>query len=483
MTPTNLLVITSDEHNKRHLGCYGSDMVQTPNLDRLAEMGTRFTNAYTPSPICMPARAALATGRYLYETENWDNGSAYRGTEADSWGHRLSDQGHNAPTYGKLHYHPECNSGYDEHLPLHAKLAEDGYIGAVASWLGEDAPIAKGLRKEILGAEAGEFGYTRYDRSIAEAASEWLKSHELTDKPWCTYVSFTYPHYPFVAPKEYVDLYDPDAIELPVNWEQKDWSDHPALKYKRHKMGLDVPVSEAEMRHAMAVYFGMVTFLDAQVGKVLDALAESPFAYNTRIIYSSDHGEMLGEHGFWFKGTMHEGSAGIPMIFAGPDVPQNHVCNTPVSLIDVYPTAVASVGAQFTNADANLNGRDLVQIANAPDESRAVMSSYHSVGAKSSTFMIMDGRWKYIESVGYPARLFDLETDPEELSDLANDPAYADKLSDCAQTMRSFCDPEVVEAKVQAHRKANVERMGGVETLKGKMGNNRPFTPAPEKFG
>jgi len=331
MTPANLLVICSDEHNKRFLGCYGHEMVQTPNLDRLAAMGTRFANAYTPSAICMPARAALATGRYCHEIGCWDNGSPYRGTEADSWGHRLNQQGFEANTFGKLHFHPESDHGYDVNLPLWAKSAEEGYVGAIASWLGEHQPTMGGLRKEVLAAEAGEFGYTRYDRAIAEAAADWIGSRKPTDNPWCSFVSFTYPHYPFLAPAEYVNLYDPADVPLPINWQREQWDNHPGVQWKREKMGLDGGFTEAEIRQTIAVYFGMISFMDAQVGRVLDALADSPYANNTRIVYTSDHGDMLGEHGMWFKGTMHEGSAGIPMLLAGPDVPQGHLCNTPVN--------------------------------------------------------------------------------------------------------------------------------------------------------
>ena len=124
MQSTNLLIICSDEHNKRFLGCYGHKLVQTPNLDRLAAMGTRFTSAYTPSPICMPARAAMATGRYPHQTTWWDNGTPYTGKGAESWGHRLNSQGFEANTFGKLHFHPESDHGYDVNLPMWAKSAE-----------------------------------------------------------------------------------------------------------------------------------------------------------------------------------------------------------------------------------------------------------------------------------------------------------------------------------------------------------------------
>ncbi|MEM9775285.1 MAG: sulfatase-like hydrolase/transferase [Chloroflexota bacterium] len=485
MEHTNLLVISSDEHNKRFLGCYGSEVISTPNLDKLAAMGTCFTNAYTPSPICMPARAALATGRYLYEIENWDNGTPYRGTEADSWGHRLSAQGHDAPTFGKLHFHPDSDSGFDEHLALHAKSAEQGYIGAIGSWLNKDQPPTRGLANEIRRAEIGEFGYTRYDRATAAAASDWITNRQPSDKPWCAFVSFTYPHYPFCAPAEFVNLYNPADLPLPVGWQEADWDMHPAIQVKREKMGLDGGFTEDEIRWVTAVYFGMISFMDAQVGKVLSALEASPYAENTRIVYTTDHGDMIGEHGMWFKGTMHEGSAGIPMIMTGPGVPQGHVCKTPVNLIDVYPTAIESVGAEYAAADSTVPGKNLVTIANAPDQDRTTYSEYHALGKTASTFMMRTAQYKLIEHIGYVPQLFDIVADPDEMNDLALDPAYADILDKLQTEMREQFDPEAVWEKVSAYQQENIKRLGGVENTLDILRNSpmkRPYTPAPPEF-
>ncbi|MFK7802316.1 MAG: sulfatase-like hydrolase/transferase [Anaerolineae bacterium] len=482
---TNLLVISSDQHNKRYLGCYGNETIQTPNLDKLAAMGTTFSNAYTPSPICMPARAALATGRYLHDIENWDNGTPYRGTEANSWGHRLRPQGHAAPTFGKLHFHPDGDSGYEEHLPLHAKSPESGYIGAIGSWLNEHQPSMGGLAQEIRRAEIGEFDYTRYDRATAAAASKWLINREPNDKPWCAFVSFTYPHYPFCAPAEYVNLYDPAKIILPDGWQGENWDMHPAIQVKRNKMGIDAGFTEEEVRWVMSVYFGMISFLDAQVGKVLAALEASPYAENTRIIYSTDHGDMLAEHGMWFKGTMHEGSAGVPLILTGPDVPQGHVCKTPVNLVDVFPTAVESVGAGYTGADSTLPGKNLITIANEPDQDRAVFSEYHALAKTSSTFMMRTMQYKLIEHIGYPPQLFDMLADPEEMVDLAQDSAYAETVGSLKAQMRQTFSPEAVGEKVSKTQKANIERLGGVEKTLEIIKNSpmrRPYTPAPSEF-
>ena len=479
MQPTNFLIICSDEHNKRFLG---HEMVQTPNLDRLAAMGTTFANAYTPSPICMPARAALATGRYCHEIGCWDNGSPYRGTEADSWGHRLNAQGVEANTFGKLHFHPESDHGYDVNLPLWANSAESGYVGAIASWLGEHQPTMGGLRKEVLSAEIGEFGYTRYDRATAAAAADWLRNRQPTDKPWCSFVSFTYPHYPFVAPAEFANMYDPADVPLPVNWQRENWDMHPAVVWKRKKMGLDAGFTEDEMRRTIAIYFGMISFMDAQVGRVLDALSATPYADNTRIIYTSDHGDMLGEHGMWFKGTMHEGSAGIPMILAGPDVPRGHICHTPVNLIDVFPTAVESTGCRYAKEDDAINGKNLVTIANEPDSDRATFSEYHSVATTAGNFMMRTARYKYVEYLGEASQLFDMIADPEESNNLALDPANADLVTAHANQMRAQFSPEEVDERVKTFQNAQLERLGGVETLLANWPKKRPYTPAPEGF-
>ena len=161
MEPTNSLVICSDQHNKFITGCYGNEFVQTPNIDRLARLGTRFNSAYTPSPICMPARACLATGRYCHEIGAWGNGSPYTGTHADTgeaiptWGHRLTEQGFDAVTVGKLHFHPDVESGYDERIPLHATLAKDGYGPAIWGWTKR---LAQGLWDFLRGADLAEHG-------------------------------------------------------------------------------------------------------------------------------------------------------------------------------------------------------------------------------------------------------------------------------------------------------------------------------------
>jgi choline-sulfatase len=477
--PTNILFINSDQHSKRVLGCYGNPVVQTPNLDALAARGTRFANAYCPTPICVPSRASLATGRYAHQIDSWDNAMPYVGTEAPSWGHRLTEQGHKVTTIGKLHYRSvEDPTGFpDQRLPMHVL---DG-VGDIFQCMRGEMP-AKSQRRYVEEAGAGEVEYTRYDRGIAREAVRWLTEEGRREtKPWALFVSFVYPHMPLVAPREYVDRYPPDSLPLPVQWRPEDWARHPALDLKRAMSGMDEPFDEPTIRRAIAAYYGMVTLLDDHVGQVLRALEASGQADTTLVVYSTDHGEQLGDHGQWWKSTMYEGSAGVPLILAGPGVPAGKVVNTNVTLVDCFPTIVEAVGARPAAADADLPGESLLRIANSPDRPRPAFSEYHASYSASGIFMLRTERYKYVHYVGMPPQLFDLLDDPDETRDLASDPAHAATLAACEHELRAICDPDEVDRRARADQRCRLDEAGGLEAvLRG--GVKVQYTPAPSEF-
>lgn len=490
-TPTNLLYICSDEHTAHVLGCYGNPVIRTPNLDALAARGTRFTSAYTPFPICVPARACLATGRYAHQLGIWDNGAPYTGLEAPSWGHRLTAQGHEVTTIGKLHYRAvEDDSGFpDQRLAMHVL---DG-VGDVFGLLRANSPVRPGsVRNPVEQAGPGESEYIRYDRGITAETERWLSAHtkstagsttgDFSDKPWALFVSLVTPHFPLIVPQEYFDLYPPESVPLPRCWTPETWSNHPAIQWKRRMQAIEEPFDEPTLRRAISAYYGMVTFLDEQIGRILNALAAAGLAESTRVIYSTDHGDMLGDHGLWWKSVMFEGSAGIPMIMAGPNVPAGKVVATPVSLVDVFPTILDGTGVALTPEDADLPGTSLLRIANAPDDgTRTVFAEYHASHSSTAYYLLRRGRLKYIHYVGYPPQLFDLHADPDEAHDLAADPAYASVLKDLESTLRDIVDPEAVDAAARADQKRRIDAAGGLETvLSG--GAKFNYTPAPKDF-
>ena len=477
MKPTNLLFILSDEHNKRVTGCYGHPMIRTPHLDALAARGTRFTSAYTNCPICVPARASFATGRYVHETRCWDNAIAYQGHPA-SWGHRLMEQGHPVTSIGKLHYqaHDARKNGFEEEiLPMHIVNGVGDLLGLIRDELPRRAGAAK------LGPEAGrgESDYTRYDRSIADEAVKWLKQSatQRAAKPWALYVGFVSPHFPLIAPPQFYDLYPEDRVPWPEMYARDERPRHPFTDAMRKCMCFDEPFDEAMVRRAIAAYFGLTSFLDDNVGKILRGLEETGLVDNTRVVYSSDHGDNLGTRGMWGKSTMYEESAGIPMIMAGPDVPAGKVCDTPVTLADGFPTFIHALGARRDPRDATLPGVSLLEIVNGAVPRRTILSEYHAAGAATASYMIRNGRYKYVHYVGMPPMLFDLAADPNERNDLGRDPAFKAVSAECESKLRTVVDPEAADRQARADQSVYIEKNGGRDAIL-KKGTFR-YSPPP----
>lgn len=478
--PANVLFILSDEHSRRVLGCYGNAVVRTPNLDALAARGTRFGSAYCQVPICVPSRGSLATGRYAHAVNSWDNASPYVGTEAPSWGHRLTAQGHKVTTIGKLHYRRVGDpSGFpDQRVPMHVLEG----VGDLYGLLRGDMPVRPQSRKYVVEARAGESEYIRYDRAIAQAAARWLKEEAPTAaRPWILFVGFVSPHFPLVVPDQYFSLYPPDSLPLPIQYAQEAWSRHPALELRRRQQALDTPLGEKAIRTAMAAYYGLVSFLDDQIGIVLEAFAEAGLAGTTRMIYSTDHGEMLGEHGLWWKSTMYEGAVAVPLILAGPDVPRRKVVNTNVMLVDIFPSLVEAVGARFADGDGDLPGESLFRLAQEPDRPRTAFSEYHAIFASRAIFMVRTARYKYVHYVGDPPQLFDLAVDPDETRDLGEDSGYAEVRVACEEELRSIVDPESVDQRARADQRRRIEAAGGVGAVITR-GDRVPYTLAPDEF-
>ena len=430
MQPLNLLVIMSDEHNARVLGCAGHPVVQTPHLDALAARGTRFTNASCNVPICVPSRASFLTGRYGHQIGAWDNAMPYTGAAAASWGHRLGAHGRQVTTIGKLHYrNTRDDIGLpDQRIPMHV-MHERGDVFGSIRW---DIPPARHQLENIHAAGGGDSEYLRYDAAIADQACAWLRDESRGhEAPWCLFVSFTLPHFPLIAPPADYARYPLEDVPLPIQWRPEDWPHHPhvaAFREARVQTRGEFP-GEEPTRRAIAAYLGMCTFLDAQIGRVLDALNACGLADRTRVIYTSDHGETLGDYGLWGKSVMYDSAVAVPLILAGPDVPAGAVRDVSVSLVDAFPTICEGAGVPLEAADADLPGTSLWPLARGEGPtSRTTFAEYHASGSVSGAFMLRDEQRKYVHYAGFAPQLFDLVNDPEERRDLAGDPASAAEL-------------------------------------------------------
>lgn len=454
MTTSNLLVILSDEHQSRAMGCAGHPFVQTPNLDALAARGIQFTNAYTPSPICVPARASFATGLYPHQTRLWDNAMPYDGA-IPGWGHALQTKGVAVESIGKLHYRAEEDpAGFDvEHIPMMVA----GGVGMVwASVRREDERrIGTGrMLGEYIG--PGTSPYTDYDAAVVERTCAWLAENRT--QPWCLYVGLVAPHFPLVVPQEFYDLYPLDSLPDVKLHPDNGHSRHPWVEKQNAFMDSEAKFKDPQERlKAIAAYYGLCSWLDHNVGKILGALEATGLKDDTTVIYSSDHGDNVGARGLWGKSNMYEESAAIPMIMAGPNVSRG-TCDTPVSLLDISATIADHFGAEL---DGAAGIKPLQHIASHSDPERIVFSEYHAAGAVSGCFMLRKGQWKLIHYVGYEDELFDLELDPEETTNRAGDPNAAVILAELHAELRRICDPAKTDAQAFADQAAMIEGYGG----------------------
>ena len=476
----NVLLLCSDEHDPRHSGFMGSPVVQTPHLDRLAARGAVFTRAYTPSPICVPARASLATGRWVHDHRCWDNAIAYDGRQP-SWAHRLHQGGVGVESIGKLHYRSAADDTGFERQREAVHIAGDGQVwGCVRDPLPERSEGA-GLFKRI---GAGESEYNRFDRRVADGAIDWLQTRaahtpEQRDaQPALLFAGFVAPHFPLVVPQVWLDLYPPDQVPWPKLRAETGYQRHPWVQRQADFNHLDAQLEDDQRRRlAIASYFGLVSFIDAQIGRVLQALEDLGLADETLVVYTSDHGDNLGARGMWNKSLLYRESTAVPLLLAGPGIAQRR-CSTPCTLVDIFPTVCAALGVAAAPEDAGLPGRSLLPWTLQDDPARVAFSEYHAVGSPSGAFMVTQGRYKYHHYVGYPPELFDLDDDPEETHDLHASKAHRDTCSHLDALLRRIVDPDAADRLAKDDQNALVARHGGraVALTLGKGG----ATPVPK---
>ena len=457
MKPANLLILMSDEHDPRWIGCSGNSLMHTPNLDRLAARGLRFTDAYTTCPICVPARAAFAIGKYIHQIGFWDNADPYDGS-MPSWHHRLRDQGHRVVSVGKLHFRStDDDNGFSEEIvPMNVFERKGDLYGLLR---GDDMPARADGSKLAALSGPGESEYTWYDREIASRAQIWLReaAHKYRDRPWVLFVSFVAPHFPLTAPPHWYYRYPFERIPMPKLYRESNM--HPYVRDQADNTGYDKYFeNEAAVKRARAGYLGLISSLDENIGHIVETLEDLKLDSNTRILYTSDHGDNLGARGLWGKQVLYEEAAKVPMILAGPEIPAG-VRREPVSHVDVYPTVMQCVGAEAPEA----SGVSLLGKIGG----RTVLSEYHASSSRAGEYMIRHGKWKYVYFVRYPdqPQLFDLEADPEELRDLGTDKAFQAVRKDCHARLLSLLNPEEVDRRAKRRQAELVAAHGGREAV------------------
>ncbi|GAA1642132.1 choline-sulfatase [Nonomuraea maheshkhaliensis] len=452
MNAPNILLICTDQQRFDALGAYGNDEIHTPHLDRLAEQGVLFENCYVNSPVCGPSRASLMTGRYVHAHGAWANGVGLPAHER-LFSRTLADHGYDCGLVGKFHVGGACSDGrleprLDDGFRVF-RWAHDPYPGssenAYHRWLRAVRPdlydsAARAGSGTGFDALPTEFHYSRW---IGDETIDYLRRSRDTSKPFFFVANFFDPHHGFGAPKEYADAYRGRSLRRPVTRDQELAGKPPVLteashrSYAGHARGY-VEYTESELHDVKVNYYAMVSLVDDEVGRILAALDETGLAENTLVVFTSDHGEMLGDHQLMLKGPMmYECAVRVPLIMRWPaGLPAGERRTELVQWIDLAPTFLAAAGAPPLPRG---QGLDLLPPArgerDAPVRGWALCeyrNSGHPYAEPVHTTMLRRDQWKIVVYHGAPSttrartgELYDLERDPAELDNLWDDPAHA----------------------------------------------------------
>lgn len=446
----NMLIIMSDQHNPHVMGCAGDTVIRTPNLDRLAGSGVRFEHAYCGNPLCVPSRMTFLTSLHSSEIDIWTNYGVL-GSEVPTFAHQLSVAGYETVLCGRMHFqHADHRHGFAKRL---VGDVTPQWPGGTEPDMGDIPPSTGGqnrLALEVIG--PGRTSYQAYDRAVTDGALAYLRERETaSEQPFCMVAGYVLPHCPFICPRELFDEYHA-RVDMPPLLEGET---HPAMALWRQVRGLDTPLSPDEIRTARAAYYGLVTMCDAMAGEIIQSLEETGLARDTAIFYLSDHGDMIGEQGMWWKNNFYEGSVAVPLIASWPGrLAEGEVVKTPVSLLDIGPTLLEIAGAPPLPV---CSGQSLLSPLRGEGLPAGwhhdVFSENYGKEEEEPSRMIVRWPWKLIHFHGYnDPQLFNLEDDPHELYDRANDPACRAIVSELHARVRAGWDGDRIKRSVERKR-------------------------------
>ncbi len=447
----NVLFIISDQHQQAAAGCYGHPLVRTPNLDRLAGDGVRFDNAYCQSPLCGPSRASVLTGRQCSTVRYYTHGQADPLADVPTLGSVFRSAGYATGAIGKVHVRGEGKPpagpdlGFDDRrLRIYTRFFED-YVELVgkdvadkyATYRTQLADYTSTYNKRNVGIDIPE--EQMYDALVTERCIDFLEKRAAADEPFFLWAGFDKPHPDWFAPEEYHRMYDPADVELPATFRERR-DDIPEIW--RGSLRQDHFFTDDEARHAIAAYYANVTYTDVKVGQLLDALDRLGLSDNTIIVYTTDHGESLLEHGMIQKHCFFESAVRVPLLLTAPaGVPRGVAREGIVSLVDLFPTLCDLTGL---DAPEGLDGISLLDdIAGAPAPAeRAAFCEFYEWGAPER--MIRTPRWKYMYCGHDTDQMYDLINDPLEQTNLVNDPAHAATARDLrARILHHWAQPDM----------------------------------------
>lgn len=429
MADYNILFITSDQHKKAVTGCYGDKVVQTPNIDKLAVSGVRFTRAYCASPLCGPSRAAIMTGANCHTCGMFTHQQDEPLRGLPTLGSVFKDAGYATASIGKVHIQGENEKrdfGFKERALRCYTYEWRDYIEVVGEEsVDEYASYREGCklsRKDAYNPKNVPVGLDdnlMYDALVVERAVKFMKDNK--DNKFFAWVGLEKPHPEWYAPEKYHKMYNSNDMILPETIRDPNSKLPDSISREIYGRPVD-HLTEEQIRGCMAAYYANVSYMDMHVGKLIDALETLKIQDRTIVIYTADHGENLFEHGLLQKHCFYEPSVAVPLVISMPKIlPENFSCDSLTSLIDLFPTCLDLAGI---SQPETLEGVSLLNMimGNNRQEGRAVFSEFYSRGRPER--MILTDNWKYIYSYDDIPQLYDVKNDLLERHNLIDDPKY-----------------------------------------------------------
>jgi choline-sulfatase len=468
----NILFIQVDQMAAAPLPLYGGVQVLAPHLQALAEGGTVFDAAYCNSPICAPSRFSMMTGRLPTAIGAYDNASELPAA-TPTLAHFLGRRGYRAILAGKMHFvGPDQLHGFAERLMTDIYPADFSWT---PDWTAgpRDKPSGISMVNVLQAGPCVRSMQMDYDDEVEHLATQRLfdLAREPQRKPFFLAVSFSHPHPPYTAGQHWWDRYRHDQIDMPAvpptPVEQRDI--HSQWLHASHSADVQ-PVSDEQVRNARHAYYANISYIDDKVGRLVQTLHDCAMANDTIVIFTSDHGEMLGERGMWYKQTFFEPSARVPLVVRHPGANRTRRVAVPVSLVDLLPTLMDWAGGpgDWPEPMDGSSWQPLLEgTHDVGDCGRSVISEYTDMGVIAPARMLRAGDHKYVHTHGHPPQLYDLRADPRELHNLAGRPELAQLQSRLSAALLDGWDGEAVMADVLASQRRRLY-------LKQAMGETEP---------
>ncbi|MBS1301206.1 choline-sulfatase [Loktanella sp. SALINAS62] len=449
MTAPNILILMVDQLNGTLFPDGPADFLHMPHMKKLAARSVRFRNAYTGSPLCAPGRGAFMSGALPSRTGIYDNAAEFR-SALPTYAHFLRRAGYQTCLSGKMHFvGPDQLHGFEERLTTDVYPADFGWTPDYRK-PGERIDWWYHNMGSVTGAGVAEItNQLEYDDEVAYHATRKIYDYARgkDDRPWSMTVSFTHPHDPYVARRKYWDLYE-DCEHLLPQVPAMDYEDHDPHSKRIFDANnwREFDITDDDIRRSRRAYFANLSYLDDKIGEILHALETT--RQEAIILFVSDHGDMLGERGLWFKMSFYEGSARVPLMIAAPGLDAGRV-DVPVSTMDITPTLCELAGISMEDIMPWTDGQSLIPTAKGEPRSTPVRIEYAAEASDAPLVCLRQGQFKYTRCMLDPEQLFDLDADPLELTNLANDPGHADTMDTFRQMANDTWDLEKFDREVR----------------------------------